>query len=179
MFYPKWSNFIQSKWEIFKNKWSHILSNDQIKSAFQIVQNFSEIQNHLSSTNLTLCHGDIKSANIFYKLIGESLYEPYFIDWQYVIMGKGVQDLVFFMIESFDIETINKYKNLFKEYYYVKLIEFGVNSYSMDEYQIDFDYSIKYFPFFVAIWFGTLNEDELIDKNFPFFFIQKLFNFIS
>jgi HAD superfamily hydrolase (TIGR01509 family) len=179
MFYPKWSNFIQSKWEIFKNKWSHILSNDQIKSAFQIVQKFSEIQNHLSSTNLTLCHGDIKSANIFYKLIGESLYEPYFIDWQYVIMGKGVQDLVFFMIESFDIETINKYKNLFKEYYYVKLIEFGVNSYSMDEYQIDFDYSIKYFPFFVAIWFGTLNEDELIDKNFPFFFIQKLFNFIS
>jgi thiamine kinase-like enzyme len=133
----------------------------------------------LSSTNLTLCHGDIKSANIFYKPIGESLYEPYFIDWQYVIMGKGVQDLVFFMIESFDIGTINKYRNLFKEYYYVKLLEFGVKTYSMEEYKIDFDYSIKYFPFFVAIWFGTLNEDELIDKNFPFFFIQKLFNFIS
>ena len=49
----------------------------------------------------------------------------------------------------------------------------------MEEYQVDFDYSIKYFPFFVAIWFGTLNEDELIDKNFPFFFIQKLFNFIA
>jgi HAD superfamily hydrolase (TIGR01509 family) len=179
MFYPTWTTFIHSKWEIFKNKWSHVLSNDQIKSAFQIVQNFSEIQNHLSSTNLTLCHGDIKSANIFYKPIGESLYEPYFIDWQYVIMGKGVQDLVFFMIESFDIGTINKYRNLFKEYYYVKLLEFGVKTYSMEEYKIDFDYSIKYFPFFVAIWFGTLNEDELIDKNFPFFFIQKLFNFIS
>ena len=182
MFYPKWSEFIQSKWDIFKNKWSHVLSNEQINSSFQIVQNFSEIQNHLSSSNLTLCHGDIKSANIFYKPIGEpnsQLYKPYFIDWQYVIMGKGVQDLVFFMIESFDIDTINKYRNLFKEYYYVKLIEFGVNSYSMEEYQLDFDYSIKYFPFFVAIWFGTLNEDELIDKNFPFFFIQKLFNFIS
>ena len=182
MFSPKWSDFIQSKWDIFKKKWSHILSNEQITSAFQIVQNFSEIQNYLSSSNLTLCHGDIKSANIFYKPIGEpnsQLYKPYFIDWQYVIMGKGVQDLVFFMIESFDIETINKYRNLFKEYYYVKLLEFGVKSYSIEEYQMDFDYSIKYFPFFVAIWFGTLNEDELIDKNFPFFFIQKLFNFIS
>jgi HAD superfamily hydrolase (TIGR01509 family) len=181
MFYPKWSDFIHSKWEIFKNKWSHILSNEQITSAFQIVKNFSEIQNHLSTSNLTLCHGDIKSANIFYKPFGEpgsQLYKPYFIDWQYVIMGKGVQDLVFFMIESFDIDTINKYRNLFKEYYYVKLLEFGVKSYSIEEYQTDFDYSIKHFPFFVAIWFGTLNEDELIDKNFPFFFIQKLFNFI-
>lgn len=36
----------------------------------------------------------------------------------------------------------------------------------------------KYFPFFVAIWFGTVDEDELIDKNFPFFFIQRLFNFL-
>lgn len=182
IFSPKWSEFIKSKWNIFKNKWSHILSNEQLTTAFQIVENFSEIQNYLSSSNLTLCHGDIKSANIFYKPIGEptaQLYKPYFIDWQYIIMGKGVQDLVFFMIESFDIDTINKYKNLFKEYYYVKLIEFGVKSYSIDEYYLDFDYSIKHFPFFVAIWFGTLNEDELIDKNFPFFFIKKLFNFIS
>lgn len=182
MFCPKWSEFINSKWDIFKNKWSHILSEEQIEKAYNIVQNFSNIQNHLSSTNLTLCHGDIKSANIFYEPIGEplsGLYKPYFIDWQYIIMGKGVQDLVFFMIESFDIDTINKYRNLFKEYYYVKLLEYGVKSYSVEEYRKDFDYAIQYFPFFVAIWFGTLNEDELIDKNFPFFFIQKLFNFMS
>jgi hypothetical protein len=33
--------------------------------------------------------------------------------------------------------------------------------------------------FFVAIWFGTIDDDELIDMNFPFFFIQKLFNFMQ
>jgi hypothetical protein len=82
------------------------------------------------------------------------------------------------MIESFEIETINKYKNIFKDYYYIKLLENGVKNYNADEYDIDFNNSIKYFPFFVAIWFGTINEDELLDKNFPFFFIQKLFNFI-
>jgi hypothetical protein len=83
------------------------------------------------------------------------------------------------MIESFEIDIINKYKNIFKDYYYVKLLENGVQNYSIDEYNIDFKNSIYYFPFFVAIWFGTVNEDELIDKNFPFFFIQKLFNFIK
>jgi hypothetical protein len=34
-------------------------------------------------------------------------------------------------------------------------------------------------PFFTAVWFGSMPEDELIDKNFPFFFIQKLFAIYS
>ncbi len=178
MFNPKWNNFVKQQWAKFKTKWSNILSKEQIIKAEQIVSDFQNIQNSLSDKNLTLCHGDIKSANIFYKLNEDNSYEPYFIDWQYICEGKGVQDLVFFMIESFEIETINRYKNIFKDYYYVKLIENGVKNYSIEDYNIDFINSIYYFPFFVAIWFGTVNEDELIDKNFPFFFIQKLFNFI-
>lgn len=178
MFNPKWDNFIKQQWPIFKLKWSNILTYEQIIKAEEIINNFQKIQNSLSDKNLTLCHGDVKSANIFYKQVGDN-YEPYFIDWQYICYGKGVQDLVFFMIESFEIETINKYKNIFKDYYYIKLLENGVQNYSFDEYNIDFKNSINYFPFFVAIWFGTVNEDELIDTNFPFFFIQRLFNFIN
>jgi HAD superfamily hydrolase (TIGR01509 family) len=177
VFNPKWNEFIQKQWPVFKNKWSNILSSEQICKAQEIVDNFEHIQNSLSDKNLTLCHGDVKSANIFFDTKCDR-YEPYFIDWQYICEGKGVQDLVFFMIESFEIETINKYKNIFKDYYYVKLLENGVKNYNIDEYDIDFNNSIKYFPFFVAIWFGTINEDELLDKNFPFFFIQRLFNFI-
>jgi hypothetical protein len=52
-------------------------------------------------------------------------------------------------------------------------------NYSIDDYNKDFENAIYYFPFFVAIWFGTISDDELIDKNFPFFFIQKLFNFMK
>ncbi len=178
MFNPKWNNFIKENWPKFKSKWSNILTNEQIDKAEWIVNNFQSIQDSLSDKNLTLCHGDVKSANMFYKQ-NEYGYEPYFIDWQYICEGKGVQDLVFFMIESFEINTINQYKNLFKDYYYIKLKENGVQNYSKEDYEKDFQNSIYYFPFFVAIWFGTVNEDELIDKNFPFFFIQKLFSFIE
>lgn len=177
IFNPKWRNFIKENWTNFRLKWASILSEDQFSLAQNIVDNFQTIQNNLSDKNLTLLHGDVKSANLFYKPISEN-YEPYFIDWQYICIGKGVQDLVFFMIESFEIETINKYKNIFKDYYYIKLIENGVQNYSQEDYNNDFENSIKYFPFFVAIWFGTVKDDELIDKNFPFFFIQRLFNFI-
>jgi len=178
LFNPSWQNFIQSKWINFKSKWCKILSKEQIEKTEWIVNNFSDIQQSLSDKNLTLCHGDVKSANIFYQQIDNG-YEPYFIDWQYICEGKGVQDLVFFMIESFEIETINQYKNIFKDYYYVKLKEYGVINYSREDYEKDFQNSIYYFPIFVAFWFGTLNEDELIDKNFPFFFIQRLYNFIE
>jgi hypothetical protein len=68
---------------------------------------------------------------------------------------------------------------LFKNYYYTKLQEYNVINYSYNDYEKDFINSIFYFPFFVAIWFGTVPEEDLIDKNFPFFFIQKLFNFID
>jgi beta-phosphoglucomutase-like phosphatase (HAD superfamily) len=178
MFNPKWNNFIKQQWPHFKTKWESILTSEKIAKAEKIVNNFQLIQDSLSDKNLTFCHGDVKSANIFYKQLENNNYEPYFIDWQYICQGKGVQDLVFFMIESFEIETINKYKYIFKDYYYIKLLENGVENYSVEEYDIDFKNSISYFPFFVAIWFGTVNEDELIDKNFPFFFIQRLFNFI-
>jgi hypothetical protein len=178
IFNPKWDQFIKSKFNKFKEKWTNILSYEQINKAQYIVDNFQNIQNSLSENNLTLCHGDVKSSNIFYKYNGTT-YEPYFIDWQYLSIGKGVQDLVFFMIESFEIDIINKYKNVFKNYYYIKLQENDIMNYSIDDYNKDFENAIYYFPFFVAIWFGTINDDELIDKNFPFFFIQKLFNFMN
>jgi hypothetical protein len=82
------------------------------------------------------------------------------------------------MIESFDCTTIDLYSNIFIEYYYYKLKEYGVK-YDYSEYKKDILYSICHFPFFVAIWFGTTSDKNLIDKNFPFFYIQKLYSFID
>jgi hypothetical protein len=64
---------------------------------------------------------------------------------------------------------------LVKLYYYKKLIEEGVLNYSMEEYDRDIYDAICYVPFFTSVWFGTIPQDELIDKNFPYFLISKLF----
>lgn len=169
-----WISFVNENWNKFELRWKHLLTEKQIEIGKSILNNYEFIQKKLCFNNLTLTHGDVKSANMFF----DSNNKPTFIDWQYVCQGKGVQDLVFFMIESFDIDVINNYKKLFKEYYYVKIISSGIN-YSRKDYNDDFELSSYYFPFFVAIWFGTIDKDELIDKNFPFFFIQKLFNFYT
>jgi HAD superfamily hydrolase (TIGR01509 family) len=172
LFNPVWKNFISEKWNDFKEKWKNVISS--FEKGDWIVEHFDNIQHQLSvGGNLTLIHGDVKSPNIFYNKDNNN--EPYFIDWQYICIGKGVQDIVFFLIESFTIDKIKLYYPIFIQYYYIKLINNGITDYSYEEYLKDVKNSICYFPFFVAVWFGTTPEDSLIDKNFPFFFIQKLF----
>jgi len=178
IFKPFLKNFIDEKYQIFKNKWFEMFNSFQIDICNNIHHNFEKIQEKFSNgPNLTLIHGDIKSPNIFYDI--ENDYEPYFIDWQHCAIGKGTQDLIFFIIESFDINNIKLIFNLLKQYYYKKLIEYGINIYSFEEYESDIYYSLCYIPFFTSIWFGTTPQDELIDKNFPFFFINKLFYLIE
>jgi beta-phosphoglucomutase-like phosphatase (HAD superfamily)/dTDP-glucose pyrophosphorylase len=179
LFNPSWNTFIQSKRGLFISKWKHLFTNQHLSIINYVFDNFLNIQEQLSNRNLTFCHGDVKSPNIFYRktdVVGE--FDPVFIDWQYIALGKGVQDLVFFIIESFDTNKIQLYKNEFKEYYFRKIIEYNV-AYSREDYETDFVNASYYFPFFVAIWFGTLNEDELIDKNFPRDFIKKMLCFYT
>ncbi len=176
LFNPCWTNFIQDNWNTFKDNWSNILTEKQLSIANNIKNRFSSIQQHLSNRNLTLIHGDVKSPNLFYSV--DKNYKPVFLDWQYVAIGKGVQDMIFFLIESFDLDNIKINFPLFKNYYYKKLLEYGVH-YTFDDYEQDIQNAVCYFPFFVAVWFGTTPQDELIDVNFPFFFIQKLFFFLD
>lgn len=177
LFNPTWTIFINEKWDCFVSTWKNILTEKQIKIATNIKNNFSSIQNQLSENNLTLIHGDVKSPNIFYDSTNN--YKPTFLDWQYVAIGKGVQDIIFFLIESFELDNIKLNYPIFKNYYYRKLKENGINHYSYTDYELDIKNAVCYFPFFVAIWFGTTPQDDLIDKNFPFFFIQKLFFFLD
>jgi hypothetical protein len=177
LFNPVWTNFINNNWDIFKDNWNGILSEKQLSIAENIKDNFTQIQSSLSNSNLTLIHGDVKSPNIFYDI--SNGFKPTFLDWQYIAIGKGVQDMIFFLIESFDLDNIKLFYPIFKNYYYKKLKEFGVQNYSYDEYEKDLKNAVCYFPFFVAIWFGTTPQDDLIDKNFSFFFIQKLFFFLD
>ena len=178
IFHPFFKDFINERYDFFKTKWFKILNHSQIDTCNEIYKNFDKIQQNFSiGNNLTFIHGDIKSPNIFYDT--ENNFEPYFIDWQHCAIGKGVQDLIFFIIESFDITNMKHIFYLTKEYYYKKIIEYGVVNYSIEEYENDIYDAICYIPFFTSIWFGTTPEDELIDKNFPYFLITKLFYLIE
>ena len=171
VYQPSWKAFLSEKFDTFRQRWQILLTPHQLDTCRGIIDDFNNIQDRLSSGPLTLCHGDVKSPNIFYKGT-----EPYFIDWQYVAHGKGVQDLIFFIIESFSRERMLELYPIFTNYYYTKLVEFGVRNYTRIQFNADIKDAVCHFPFFVAIWFGTTPTADLIDVNFPYFFIQKLFS---
>ena len=96
------------------------------------------------------------------------------MDWQYTIEGKGVQDIIFLIIESFSVDNIEKYCKNILNYYYDNIMKHNPNlSYTKQEYLDDIRDSICCFPLLVAIWFGSAKEEDLIDKEFPYNFIQK------
>lgn len=176
-FRPFCYEYICSKWGAFVTKWEKVLTPRQLEIGLHVKTDFMDIQERLSRSNVTLVHGDIKSPNIFYDV--DNGNEPVFLDWQHCIIGKGAQDLAFFIIESFDMEKMGLFFPIFKNYYYSKLMEYGVKNYGFAEYEKDLADAFCYIPFFTAVWFGTVSYDELIDKNFPFFFIQKLFRLLG
>ena len=174
VFCPYFTEFIGDRMDAFRTRWSSILNEQQQRRCEDIYTHFSSIQKRFSTgSNLTFIHGDIKSPNIFYDI--SNGYEPWLIDWQHCAIGKGVQDLVFFVLESFEIENIVHTFKLMKSYYYSKLLEYGVTNYTFTEYENDVYDAICYIPFFTGVWFGTTPMDELIDKNFPYFLISKMF----
>jgi len=177
IFRPFMSDFIGDRIEAFKMRWNSILTAEQLALCDTIVRDFANLQERFSSgANVTFIHGDIKSPNLFYDM--ENGKEPYFIDWQHCGIGKGVQDFIFFIIESFDISQTEIVYSILKPYYYKKLAEYGIH-YSAEEYERDLYDAVCYIPFFTSVWFGTVPQEELIDANFPFFFINKMFYLLA
>jgi beta-phosphoglucomutase len=179
LFCPAWGEFVAAHWPAFREKWAGTLTPAQLAHGDKLVTQFPQAQHALSQgPGLTLIHGDIKSANIFYRTPAEAgaPHEPYFIDWQYIAMGKGVQDLVFFLVESFEPLTLAQYGSFLRDAYYEAFTRELPFEYSRDTYQADFVHALGYYPFFVAVWFGTLNTEDLIDADFPRVYVQRLFH---
>lgn len=188
---PVWGNYLRSKFEVFRQRWQSVVSPVFIELSETAVARYESIQDRLAEPPLTICHGDVKSPNIFYRRpptqtrpatdLGDhhdDRYDICFIDWQYVSIGKGTQDLVFFLIESFEPGVLESRYQVLTEYYYHKLIEFGVRNYDHQRFVEDLRLSALYYPLFVAVWFGSTPRDELIDVNFPFFYIQRLNSYV-
>jgi HAD superfamily hydrolase (TIGR01509 family) len=174
------TKFVKKRWPMFQQRWSHILNSKKMELGRRAVRDFERHKEYLSEgEHLTLLHGDVKYANILFKPLNDEYFEPCFIDWQYVGIGKGIQDVVFFLIESYDIDQLETMASIIFPYYYICLWQEGVKNYTKSQFEKDISVASRFYPFFVAIWFGTTPREDLVDINFPLFFIQKLFHFLS
>ena len=162
-----YASLVKHRFNKFLEKSSIFIAQKNIKNLININKNFSKILDLLSEFPLSFCHGDVKSPNIFYK----NGVEPYFLDWQYIHLNKGVSDLVFLLVESikFDVNLVT----IAEKYYYRLLIESGYD-YDYNTYLMEFKASLCMFPFFVCVWFNSEDSEKLLDKVFPMRFMKNL-----
>lgn len=159
---------IQKRFNIFMDKNTRLIS-DEIKQLFITSYHQFEINsNLLSEYPLSLCHGDLKSPNIFYR----DNSTPYYLDWQYIHLNKGISDIVFLLVESIDFDEI--VVDIVIKYYYTLS---NYDDYNM--YMRDVKSALQVFPFFVMVWFNSENSDTLLDKSFPISFMKKLMKYYS
>jgi len=165
-----YTTLVRQKFPLFLERCTPHMLPQQTTIVTFIAKNFEKIVAHLSSFPMSFCHGDLKSPNIFY----ENDNTPYYLDWQYIHLGKGVSDIVFLCVESlkFDAQLVEMALT-----YYYRLMLDAKFEYSKDEFNKDVNCSLCCFPFFVAVWFNTEDPAKLIDTAFPLRFLQGLLKY--
>uniref|UniRef100_A0A6C0JXI4 CHK kinase-like domain-containing protein n=1 Tax=viral metagenome TaxID=1070528 RepID=A0A6C0JXI4_9ZZZZ len=103
-----WHTFCETRWSKFEEKWKNIIDTSIGR---KILANYKNIENILSQPPFSLVHGDVKIPNIAMHTSGE----PYFLDWQYIIKGKGIQDIAFLLVESFELEQFDDILYLYRK----------------------------------------------------------------
>ena len=80
----------------------------------------------------------------------------------YTAVGKGCQDIIFFLIEGYTIEECRRLEPIAMKHYHAALLSYGVKDYSFDDLKRDWKLAAMHFPFYVAMWFGTTSDEDLV-----------------
>jgi len=165
------------RFEIFIEKNKFLLKEKEMELLRKCFQNYEKNVIESSTFPLNFCHGDLKSANIFYKNTSDNnKYMPYFLDWQYIQLNKGVSDIVFLLVESIQFDKMKV--ELVLNYYYC-LINEKIKDYLYEDFITDFKTNLCIFPFIVCVWFNSEDNDKLLDKCFPIRFMKNLLEYYN
>ena len=165
-----YKTLISDRYKTFITNNQTILNDVDIKILNDCYENFTINVNMVSSYPISFCHGDFKSANIFY----ENNKTPYILDWQYIQINKGISDIVFLLVES--IEYDERLVQTVLNYYYYSIIETGIE-YTYETMMNDFKLNLQIFPFVVCVWFNSEDNDKLLDKVFPIKFMRNMLSY--
>ena len=162
-----YNGLVQERFDIFFKKNQRFFSEKSRETIPLIFKAFPLILDGLSSYPLSFCHGDLKSPNIFYK----DGTTPFFLDWQYAHLNKGVSDVAFLLVESINFDPLTV--NLASTFYF-KLENEANKDYTWEVHQRNFRLALCMFPFFVMVWFNSEDGEKLLDRTFPLKFMKNL-----
>jgi hypothetical protein len=160
-----------------------------------IVDDFAWVQDELSSKPHTFNHGDVKPPNRFmmsgntpaffdWQVHSKYSHGKYshgkckcstplrsamlaiaFFDRQYTAVGKGCQDILFFLIEGYEVAECRRLEPIVMAHYHSSLVQRGVTNYTFNDLRRDWKLACMHFPLYVALWRGPLAEKRRPGKH--------------
>ncbi len=162
------ANFDNRKENFIKEK-KNLLNEDTINLIRKIdIKQLYEVTNPKDKKNLTLLHGDSQLSNLFYN--DENII---MIDWQYSSIGIGLKDVIIILGISLEGEYTKDDIEKLKKNYYDKLINFGVQNYSFNEFNIDWNNCLLLSFSNIISAFNEENIGDDIQKK------NKYFNYLN
>ena len=162
------SNFDKRKENFIKQN-TNLLNEDTINLIRKIdIKKLYELTNPINKKNLTLLHGDSQLSNLFYD--NENII---MIDWQYSSIGIGLKDVIIILGISLEGEYTKDDIEKLKKNYYDKLINFGVQNYSFNEFNIDWNNCLLLSFSNIISAFNEENIGDDIQKK------NKYFNYLN
>ncbi len=175
---PYMSVHVKRNYPIFKEKWKNTISPEVFALFDHAVKFHEDAEKRLQSGVRTLLHGDLKFPNLFWdKSVGGG--EPLFIDWQYSGPGKGVEDIVFLIVESCEAARLKEIGGSLINAYYEERRTRDETEVPPGIRSSEVSCALAGFPLFVAVWFGCIDARKLAEPNFPFLYILRLANAFS
>jgi thiamine kinase-like enzyme len=168
------SKYMTENFSHFESMWKSTIGDKTMNLFESAVNSCQDSFETLKSPPTTLIHGDFKLPNMFWD--DSAGGKPILIDWQYATTGKGIEDIVFMLVESCPIGIFADLAKPIINLYYDK-IQRASGATILNNVRIaQTKCALSCFPLFVAIWFGTIDRSRLVDPNFPFLYITRLAN---
>ena len=166
--------FMKENFCLFESTWENTVGGQTMTLFRDVVYSCEDSFNNLKSPPVTLIHGDFKLPNMFWDTSAGG--KPIFIDWQYATTGKGIEDIVFMLVESCPLALFADLAKPIIKSYYDKIQHLSGVTIPSDVRTAETKCALSGFPLFVAIWFGTIDRCQLVDPNFPFLYITRIAN---
>ena len=88
-----------------------------------------------------------------------------FFGLQYTAVGKGCQDILFFLIEGYEVEECRRLEPIVMAHYHSSLVQRGVTDYTFSDLRRDWKLACMHFPLYVALWRGPPAEKRRPGKR--------------
>ena len=156
----------QQRWESFLKRAGQNLPESILEIGDKLAHQFANYLRYMAQSPRTIRHDDYQPCNVFFLTQAKGDLSLAVIDWQLISLGRGVNDMAYFVIRGVSSAVRQTHEMGWLKMYHTILVENGVEGYTFD--QCLHDYRMALFRGFLVSVFliGGSNLSKAEEAGF-------------